>query len=127
MMDDFPDEWLPRKTMHGLAPHVTAERLKVKWYFPAACENRAYASAACFSKTLSEIWSSILRSFRVLRGRRGAGLERGGDAPFEIVFVQGREHGVERAFDHAVEGIQRKIDAVVGKAVLGEIVGAYAF
>ena len=29
MSEDFPDEWLPRKIMHGVPPPVTVGR--VKW------------------------------------------------------------------------------------------------
>ena len=41
-----------------------------------------------------------------------------------LVFHQGVDHRIEVAGDDVVELVEREVDAVVGQAVFGEIVGA---
>ncbi len=50
-----------------------------------------------------------------------------GEAVFHIALLQSADHFVEVALDHVVEVVKGKADAVVGDAVLREVLGADFF
>ena len=54
------------------------------------------------------------------------GASDGGEAEFDVAGLEGVDDLVELAFHDRVEGVEGQVDAVVGQAVLREIVGADA-
>lgn len=61
-------------------------------------------------------------------GGGGASTQAGfGEALFEVGGEELVEHVVDPAFDEGFEAVEGEVDAVVGDAVLGEVVGADFF
>ena len=66
--------------------------------------------------------------FRLTQSPRRSDARQSGGYPFgKILLPECVENRIERTFDNAVKGIERKVHAMVRHSVLGEVVGPDAF